>query len=76
MIQTQMVDFILNPPLTAVILVAVHFLKMLTVHFGTLEQNLMDTQLITVHISTARMATFILVVGKNSGYKQTWPIWM
>jgi hypothetical protein len=70
------VDLILNPLLTAVILVVVHFLKKLMVLFGTLEQNLMDTQLLIVHMNTARMATFTLVVGKNSGYKLTWPIWM
>ena len=66
----------MNPLLTAAILVVVHFLKMMMVLFGTLEPNLMDTHLLTVHISTARTATFTLVVGKNSGYKLTWPIWM
>jgi hypothetical protein len=72
----ETVDLILNPLLTAAILVVVHFLKKLMVLFGTLEQNLMDTQLLIVHMNTARMATFTLVVGKNSGYKLTWPIWM
>merc|ERR1719266_326445 len=27
-------------------------------------------------MNTAKMATFTLVVGKSSGSKQTWPIWI
>merc|ERR1719266_199517 len=30
----------------------------------------------TAHINTAKMATFTLVVGKSSGSKLTWPIWI
>jgi hypothetical protein len=76
MIQTEMVDLILNPLLTAVILVVVHFSEMQVINFGTLEPNLMDIQPLTVHMNTAKMATFTLVVGKSSGSKQTWPIWI
>jgi len=76
MIQTEMVDLILNPLLTAVILVVVHFSEMQVINFGTLEPNLMDIQPLTVHMNTAKMATFTLVVGKSSGSKLTWPIWI
>merc|ERR1719266_3169663 len=76
MIQMEMVDLILNPLLTAVILVVVHFSEMQVINFGTLEPNLMDIQPLTVHMNTAKMATFTLVVGKSSGSKLTWPIWI
>jgi len=66
----------LNPLLTAVILVVVHFSEMQVINFGTLEPNLMDIQPLTVHMNTAKMATFTLVVGKSSGSKLTWPIWI
>ena len=66
----------MNPPLTAVILVVVHFSEMQVINFGTLEPNLMDIQPLTVHMNTAKMATFTLVVGKSSGSKLTWPIWI
>jgi hypothetical protein len=36
----------------------------------------MDIQPLTVHMNTAKMATFTLVVGKSSGSKLTWPIWI
>merc|ERR1719266_114075 len=76
MIQMEMVDLILNPLLTAVILVVVHFSEMQVINFGTLEPNLMDIQPLTVHMNTAKMATFTLVVGKSSGSKLIWPIWI
>ena len=66
----------MNPLLTAVILVVVHFSEMQVINFGTLEPNLMDIQPLTVHMNTAKMATFTLVVGKSSGSKLTWPIWI
>ena len=76
MIQMEMVDLTLNPLLTVVILVVVHFLKMQMANIGTLEPNLMDTQPLTAHMHTAKMATFTLVVGKSSGCKLTWQIWI
>jgi len=76
MIQTEMVDLILNLLLTAVIQVVVHYSEIQAINFGTLEPNLMDIQPLTVHINTAKMATFTLVVGKSSGSKLTWPIWI
>ena len=75
-IQMETVDLILNPLLTAVILVVVHFSEMQVINFGTLEPNLMDIQPLTVHMNTAKMATFTLVVGKSNGSKPTWPIWI
>ena len=76
MIQMEMVDLNLNPLLTVVILVVVHFLKMQMANIGTLEPNLTDTQPLTAHMHTAKMATFTLVVGKSSGCKLTWQIWI
>ena len=72
----EIMDLNLNPLLTVVILVVVHFLKMQMANIGTLEPNLMDTQPLTAHMHTAKMATFTLVVGKSSGCKLTWQIWI
>lgn len=51
-------------------------MKMKMANIGTLEPNLMDTQPPTAHINTAKMATFTLVVGKSSGCKLTWQMWI